>query len=112
MKRHNPNFKTYFTQIAVVSFTQLFRTVDSTFSFQNVWPIKRKAVYTFVLVHIFIHVLVAHENQIGLQLVFFKTTSIILVNLQVASGNKFYWLPPDNENTAVMSCENTLWQAE
>ena len=43
-------------------------TLSSMFSFQNVRPIKRKAVYTFVLVHIFIHVLVAHENRIGLQL--------------------------------------------
>ena len=33
-------------------------TLSSMHSFQNVWPIKRKAVYTLLLFHIFIHLLV------------------------------------------------------
>ena len=37
------------------------------FSFQNAWPIKRKAVYTLVHFHIFIHYL----DQIGSQLAYF-----------------------------------------
>ena len=46
--------------------------LSSMFFFQNVWPIKRKAVYTLVLFQIFIHFL----DRIGWDhtSVFFKTT--------------------------------------
>jgi len=60
-----PHFKTYFTQSTVVTFRQQLKTFNSNnftlssmFSFQNAWPRKRKAVYTFVLFHIFIYFLV------------------------------------------------------
>ena len=46
-------------------------TPSSMFSFQNAWPIKRKAVYTLVLFHILSHFPVACENRIGSQLVYF-----------------------------------------
>ena len=47
------------------------------FSSQNVWPIKRKAVYTLVL------------DWIGSQLAYFlKTTYLILVNHQAVAGSK------------------------
>ena len=39
------------------------------FSFQNAWPTKRKAAYSLVL--FYIHFLVACENQIGSQPVYF-----------------------------------------
>ena len=46
-----PHFKTYFMQMAVIIFRRQFKTFDcnnfslsSTFSSQNAWPIKRKAV--------------------------------------------------------------------
>ena len=49
--------------------------LSSMFSFQNAWPIKRKAVYRYILVpvlfHIFIRFLVACENWIRSQLVYF-----------------------------------------
>ena len=68
-------------------------------SFQNAWPIKRKAVYTLVHFHIFIHYL----DQIGSHAtcVFFNTTYLTLVTFKwlqvvrsVASDGKFYQLPP------------------
>ena len=96
------HFKTYFTQIAVVTFTQQFRMIDSNnftlssmFSFQNAWPIKRKPEYTLLLFHIFSHFLGACENWTGPQLAnFLKVLSLILVNLQAMSGGKkchFRW---------------------
>ena len=77
------------------------------FSFQNVWPIKRKAVHTLVLFHILIHFLV----RIGSQLV---TTYFILVNLQAVavgenccftekSGGNFCRLPPDKGNNVALT---------
>ena len=39
------------------------------YSFQNAWPTKRKAVYSLVL--FYNHFLVACENQVGSQLVYF-----------------------------------------
>ena len=83
--------------------------MSSMFSFQNVWPIKRKAVYTNVLLRTFIHFLVACENLIRSQLVCFLKYLIFNFSklsghcrrqeVSVASGGKFYWLPPDEENT-------------
>ena len=57
-----PHFKTYFIQIGCCHPYLIKRlipiiTLSSTFSFQNAWPIKRKAVYTLVLFHIFIKIL-------------------------------------------------------
>ena len=76
---------------AIVIFRQQLKTFDSNnfalssmFSFQNVWPIKTKAVYTSVLFHIFFHFLV----KIG------SDHNLILVNLQAVSGSKkccFRW---------------------
>ena len=51
-----PHFKTYFTQIGrCYRLRQQFKTFDSNnftlssrISFQNAWPIKRKAVYTLL----------------------------------------------------------------
>ena len=57
------------------------------FFFQNVWPPKRKAVYTLVLFYIFIHLPIGLDHN--LQAV-----------RSVASVSKFYRLPPDKENTA------------
>ena len=53
------------------------------------WSIKRKAVYTLVLFHIFIHLL----DRIGSQLAhFLKVQYSILVNVQaVAGGKKSYF---------------------
>ena len=53
------------------------------------WSIKRKAVYTLVLFHIFIHLL----DWIGSQLAhFLKVQYFILVNVQaVVSGKKCYF---------------------
>ena len=62
---------------------------------------KRKSWYALVLFHIFIHFLERIRSDQNLHI--FKTTYLIFVNLQVvASGkkcSKFYWLPPDKENT-------------
>ena len=70
---------------ALVIFRQQLKTFDSNnftlssmFSFQNVWPIKTKAVYTSVLFHIFFHFLV----KIG------SDHNLILVNLQAVAGGK------------------------
>ena len=70
---------------AIVIFRQQLKTFDSNnftlssvFSFQNVWPIKTKAVYTSVLFHIFFHFLV----KIG------SDHNLILVNLQAVAGGK------------------------
>ena len=53
------------SKLAVVFFRQQFKMFDSNnfilssmHSFQNAWPIKRKAVYTLVLFDIFIYLLV------------------------------------------------------
>ena len=70
-------------------------------------PIKRKAVHTLVLFHIFINFL----DRIGSQLV---TTSLILVNLQAVavgenccftekSGGNFCRLPADKGNTVALT---------
>ena len=49
------------------------------------WSIKRKAVYTLVLFHIFIHLL----DRIGSQLAhFLKVQYFILVNVQAVAGSK------------------------
>ena len=53
----------------------------------HAWPPKRKAVYTLVLFYIFIHLPVGSDHN--LQAV-----------RSIASGGKFYWSPPDKENTA------------
>ena len=52
------------------------------YSFQNAWPTKRKAAYSLVL--FYNHFLVACDNQIGSQAVYF----LILVNLQTVAGGK------------------------
>ena len=71
---------------AIVIFRQQFETFDSNtftlssvFSFQNAWPIKRKAVYTLVLFHIFIHFLV----RIGLDRI---TTCLFCKTIYLISG--------------------------
>ena len=70
-------------------------------------PWKRIAVYTLVLFHIFIHFLVRIRSDHNLCIIFFKKIYLILANLQVvggksvASGGKFYRLPPDKENTEI-----------
>ena len=66
------------------------------FSFQNAWTRKRKAVYTFVLFH-YIHSFPC-ENQIGSQLAYIIKLFKQAVR-RVASGGKFYRLPPDKENS-------------
>ena len=99
-----PHFKTFFLRkSAVVVFRQQFKTFDSnTFtlfamlSFQNAWPINRKAVYTLVHFHTFTHL---YLDRIRSQLeittcLFFITTYLILVNLQAVTGGKkcyFRW---------------------
>ena len=69
-------------------------TLSSMHSFQNAWPIKRKAVYTLVLFHIFIHLLVRIRLDHN-PLAYFLT--LLFVNLQavrgITSGGKFYQLP-------------------
>ena len=59
---------------AVSTFIQQFKTIDYNnftlspmFFFQNARPIKRKAVHTLVLLHIFVHFLVACKNRIRSQ---------------------------------------------
>ena len=62
LKGHSLNI---LSKLAILFFIQQFKMFDSNNftpssmrSFQNVWPIKRKAVYTLVIFHIFIHLLV------------------------------------------------------
>ena len=76
---------------SAIIFRQQFKTFDSnnftlssTLSFHNVWPIKRKAVYTLVHFHKFIYYL----DQIDPPCIFFKTTYLILVSLQAVAGSK------------------------
>ena len=79
------------------------------FSFQNAWPIKRKAVYTLVLTFPYMFIHFPFDNRIGSQLPFlrfiffkiFETFKWLLVVRSVASGGKVYRLPSDKENTAV-----------
>ena len=57
-----PHFKTYFIQIGcchpyLIKCLIPIITLSSMFSFQNASPIKRKAVYTLLLFHIFIKIL-------------------------------------------------------
>ena len=70
---------------AIVIFRQQLKTFDSNnftlssmFSFQNVCPIKTKAVYTSVLFHIFFHFLVKKGSD----------HNLILVNLQAVASSK------------------------
>ena len=86
----------------IVIFRQQLKTFDSnnftltsTFSFQNAWPIKRKAVYTLVIFHILIHFLLRIKKDHNLPI---KRLQAVR---SVASGGKFYCLRPDRENTAV-----------
>ena len=85
-KRHSLIFSPILCKSAIVTFTQRLKRIDSNnftlssmfssmFSFQNVWPIKRKAVHTLVLFHIFIHFLVACKNRIRSQLSMLKVYS-------------------------------------
>ena len=68
------------------------------FSFQNAWPTKRKAVYTLVLsTYLFIsswHVRIGSDHNITC--VLFKSTSLILVNLQAVAGGKKCFFRPVN----------------
>ena len=59
----------------------------SMFFYQNTWPPKRKAVYTLVLFYIFIRLSIGSDHNL-------QTVR------SVASGSKFYRLPPNKENTA------------
>ena len=54
-------------------------------SFENVWPIKRIAVYILLHFHIFIHYLDQIRSKLAY---FFATTYLILANLQVVAGSK------------------------
>ena len=112
-----PHFKTYFTQINhCYHLRQQFNrfdsnnfTLSSMISFQNAWPIKRKAVYTLLclLQYLFIFLV---RIRLGHNFLFQKST-FLLVNLQAvaggrkfcfSSGVKFYHLPPDKENTSYL----------
>ena len=62
---------------AIIIFRQPFKMFDSNnftlstmFSFQNAWPLKRKVVYTFSLVHfhIFMHFLVRIRSDHNLHI--------------------------------------------
>ena len=65
-ERSFPHSKTYFTQIGrrlfldnnLKRFVSNNLTLSTMFSFQNAWPIKRKAVYTLVLFHIYLLIFV------------------------------------------------------
>ena len=65
------------------------KTIDSNnvfnVLFPNVWLIKRKAVYTKVLLRKFIHFLVACENWIRSQLVYFL--KYLIFNFSKLSGH-------------------------
>ena len=85
MKYHSLILQPILRKSAVVIFRQQFKTFDSnTFalssmlSFQNVWPMIRKAVYILAHFQIFIHYLDQIESQLAY---IFKTTYSILVNL-------------------------------
>ena len=76
-------------------------TLSSLLSFQNVWPIKRKAVYTLVLFHIYLpYSFSLWESDWITTSLFLNLLFLILVNLHVVAGRKFYRLPPDKENAA------------
>ena len=60
---HSLNLRLVLHKLAIVSLREQFKTFDSNnftlssmFSFQNVWPIKRKAVYTLLLFHIYLFI--------------------------------------------------------
>ena len=62
LKCHSLIFRPILCKSVVVIFRQQLKTfnfnnftLSSTFSLQNAWPRERKAVYTLVLFHIFIH---------------------------------------------------------
>ena len=55
--------------------------------FQNAWPMKRNAVHTLLQFHIFIHYLDRIGSDHNLR-IFFKTTYLILLNLQAVEGGK------------------------
>ena len=83
-------------------------SLSSMLSFQNVWPIKRKAVYTvhIVLYYFSIYSFIA---LIRLDQNLRISTCIILVNFKslqearnVASAAKFHRLPPDKEKTVIL----------
>ena len=75
LKRHSLILRPLLRKSAVVIFRQQFKpfdpnnfTLSSMFSFQNVWHIRRKAVYTLILFHkTFIHFL----DRIGSQLEYY-----------------------------------------
>ena len=81
LKLHSLILGPIFCKSAIVIFRQPFKmfdsnnfTLSSMFSFQNAWPIKRKAVYTFSLVHF--HMFIQFPVRIGsdhnLHCIFFK----------------------------------------
>ena len=87
LKHHSLIVRPILCKSSADIFGRQFKTFDSNnsslssvFYFQNVWPIKRKARYTFVLSH-FIHF--PCDYQIRSQLLF-----LILVNLQALAGGK------------------------
>ena len=62
---------------------------------------KRKAAYTLVLFHTYLFIFLV---RIGLDhnfIFFLNLLFLILGNLHVVAGRKFYRLPPDKENAAV-----------
>ena len=88
-----PHFKTYFTQIGRCYkddnlkhlIPVILRRLQCSFSKMH-GPQKEK-LYTLVLFYIFIRLPIGSDHNLQ-------------VVRSVASVSKFYWLPPDKENTA------------
>ena len=95
LKHHSLILRPVLRKSAVVIFRQQFKafnsnnfTVPSMFSFQNTWLIKRKAVDTLVLFHIFILFLDLVRIRSDHNLRIFKKIYLISVNLQAVSDGK------------------------
>ena len=75
------------------------------FSFQNTWPIKRKAVYTLVLFQVYLFIFGSDHNFSFLKkyllFKFESTCKQLQVVRSVVSGGKFYQLLPDKEKTVL-----------
>ena len=83
-ERSFPHSKTYFTQIGrslfldnnLKRFISNNLTLSTMFSSQNAWPIKRKAVYTLVLFHIYLLIFLVRtgsdHNFLFFKIYFFK----------------------------------------
>ena len=76
-------------------------TLSSLLSFQNVWPIKEKLCCILKFFFIYIYSFSLWESGWITTSFFLNLLFLILVNLHVVAGRKFYRLPPDKENAAV-----------